>query len=561
MSTKWALIVTFGLLGVMAGVSLWLLPQLPEQVPIHWNIQGEPDGWAPRGTAILMFSGLGVFMMLFLIFGQWLSPKGWEVESFRRTFNLIMVYVIGLVVYMHGMSLYSAIRPGLQTERALVIGLMIFFALIGNLLGKTRKNFWMGIRVPWTLANDQVWAATHRLAAWMFVGAGVIGSVLVLLGMPLWTPLVLLALAIVVPIVYSFVLYKKLESWQLLRALAPLLLVPLALGGVTSGCGAQERVAQVTGPVVEDREVAFSGRGGLELKGTLSLPAAERKGLPAVLLIPGSGPTDRDGNQGPLQTDLLKQFSQRLVSEGYVTLRYDKRAVPATYGERFPSEQAEMEDFFSWESFVEDARAAVAFLRGRAEVDPDRVTVFGHSEGGMIALELGAGEAPPAGLILVATPGRPLSEVLMDQLKRAHERGQLPENLLVEAQNATRRLVKGEPLGEVPPELVPLYPPYATRYLRSMMTMNPIAKARAFPGPALVLQGEQDIQVSPTLDAPPLYRALQDRLTDPAELELIPGASHNLKRVHNPAVEPGFAGPVVPEALDKVVSWLRAQEF
>jgi hypothetical protein len=97
--------------------------------------------------------------------------------------------------------------------RVFLGGICLFFALIGNVMGKVRRNFWMGVRTPWTLASEPVWNQTHRLAAWLFVAAGLVGFVLVMLLPPdvVWVALLVLIPAGLVPVVYSLVLYKRLE--------------------------------------------------------------------------------------------------------------------------------------------------------------------------------------------------------------------------------------------------------------------------------------------------------------------------------------------------------------
>ena len=89
--------------------------------------------------------------------------------------------------------------------------MFLFFALMGNVMGKVRKNFYIGVRVPWTLASDRVWNDTHRLAAWVWVAAGVIGFGMIVLGVPIIYPIVVLVLSAFVPVIYSFVHYKSLE--------------------------------------------------------------------------------------------------------------------------------------------------------------------------------------------------------------------------------------------------------------------------------------------------------------------------------------------------------------
>jgi uncharacterized membrane protein len=156
------------------------------------------------------------FLVLFA-FLPTLSPKRFEVDTFRSTYLYIMVLVSALFLYMHGVILLSTwqeVRQGprsMDIGRTLVGGMFLFFALMGNVMGKVRKNFYIGIRVPWTLASDRVWNDTHRLAAWLMVAGGIVGFVLVIVGVPMaWAFGVMLATCLV-PVVYSFVHYKALE--------------------------------------------------------------------------------------------------------------------------------------------------------------------------------------------------------------------------------------------------------------------------------------------------------------------------------------------------------------
>jgi uncharacterized membrane protein len=126
------------------------------------------------------------------------------------------VLCIGLFAYMHGAMLYAVHQAAMKQAsvdlgRAFIAGLFLFFALMGNVMGKVRKNFYIGVRVPWTLASDRVWNDTHRLAAWVFVAAGVIGFGMIVLGVPIIYPIVVLVLSAFVPVIYSFVHYKSLE--------------------------------------------------------------------------------------------------------------------------------------------------------------------------------------------------------------------------------------------------------------------------------------------------------------------------------------------------------------
>lgn len=314
--------------------------------------------------------------------------------------------------------------------------------------------------------------------------------------------------------------------------------------------------------------VAFSGYGGLELMGELTIPPIEPTGggYPAVLLLPGSGPTDRDGNQLPaLRTDLLKQVSDRLVRDGFATLRFDKRAVPSRYGAVFPTDLRGMRTFFSWDAFVEDVVGATVFLANRPEVDASRIGLFGHSEGALLALEAVHRKGmplSPRAVVLAAGPGRPMGEVLAEQLGRNFARVGMPEpnqRETLAGLDRTIRVIRNTATvpRDVPPVLRPLFPPYIGLYMQGLLGADPVGLARRAPGSVLVLQGGSDIQISAERDARPLFQALQSRRGRHSELRIVPGASHNFKAVADPDKEPGFLGDVIPEALDAVSRFLR----
>jgi uncharacterized membrane protein len=189
--------------------------RMPEQVPVHWGIDGQPDRWVPKNDAFQVYYlmpliGAGTVLLgLFLL--PWLSPRNFAVESFRRTYDYVILLVAGLLAFLQGVLLSAGIRGGPLPERIFIAGILVFFALIGNVLGKVRPNFWMGVRTPWTLADPQVWTRTHRMAAWCFTAAGVIGAAAVLLGAPLLACLIGVIAACLWPVLYSLILYKRLE--------------------------------------------------------------------------------------------------------------------------------------------------------------------------------------------------------------------------------------------------------------------------------------------------------------------------------------------------------------
>jgi uncharacterized membrane protein len=208
-------IIAILLIAITTGVTAWMYLTLPEQIPTHWNIRGKIDGYGGKWT-LFLFPVTMVGMLVLFYFLPALSPKQFEVDTFRSTYLYIMVLVVGLFGYMDAVMLYVVHRavakePSIDLGRAFIAGVFLFFALAGNVIGKVRRNFYIGVRVPWTLASDRVWNDTHRLAAWVMVAAGFIGFVITISGLSIIAAFGLLIGSAFIPVIYSFVHYKSLE--------------------------------------------------------------------------------------------------------------------------------------------------------------------------------------------------------------------------------------------------------------------------------------------------------------------------------------------------------------
>ena len=194
-----------------AAASLVLYPQLPDQIPTHFNLYGEPDAYGNKTWAAFMLPGVMVVVLILTRLLPWLSPRRFEVDTSRATYLFVMLLLIAFLAYGHALTLWTALGGHPDMGRALLAGLFLFFALIGNVLGKVRRNFWMGVRSPWTLASERVWIDTHRFAARLFVAVGILGFLMTLLGVPLEFMFAFLILGALAPVVYSLIWYKRLE--------------------------------------------------------------------------------------------------------------------------------------------------------------------------------------------------------------------------------------------------------------------------------------------------------------------------------------------------------------
>lgn len=209
-------LIALGLTVATFAASALLYPALPERIPIHWNIHGKIDGWGSKTWAVFLMPGMMIGMLALFAALPTLSPKNFEVDTFKETYLYLMLTVVGLFMYIHAVTLYAAWNgvhgvKGLDTGRLLVGGIFLFFGLMGNVMGKVRRNFYIGIKVPWTLASDRVWNDTHRLAAWTMVGGSVIGILIIVTGLSMSAAFVVLIGSTFIPVVYSFVHYKDLE--------------------------------------------------------------------------------------------------------------------------------------------------------------------------------------------------------------------------------------------------------------------------------------------------------------------------------------------------------------
>lgn len=207
-----------GLAVLVLAVTLALYPQLPDQMPTHFNAAGDPDAWGAKTWAAFIGLGMMVFVLALYWLLPWLSPKQFEVEAFRSTYDFIMLLLVVFAGYMQGLLLWAALADGLNIGRAIMAGVFLLIALMGNVTGKLRRNFWMGIRLPWTLADERVWYQTHRFAAKVYTGLGILGFAAILLGLQAVPALALLIAGIMLPVVYSLLIFKtdgKGLNWRL----------------------------------------------------------------------------------------------------------------------------------------------------------------------------------------------------------------------------------------------------------------------------------------------------------------------------------------------------------
>jgi pimeloyl-ACP methyl ester carboxylesterase len=293
-----------------------------------------------------------------------------------------------------------------------------------------------------------------------------------------------------------------------------------------------------------ERELTAPGPQG-NLAGTLTDAG---KGAPVVLIIPGSGPTDRDGNN-PMGVTAApyKLLAQGLGEKGISSVRIDKRGMFGSKAAIPDANKVTIGDY------ANDTHAWVTSIR--AATGAKCAWVLGHSEGALVALASGQKPDGICGIISVSGMGRRLGTVMRDQLKAN------PANapILQPALAALDSLEAGKPVdaATLPAPLAPLFNPAVQPFLIDFMSQDPVKLAASLKVPLLIVQGEKDIQVS--VEDAKLLAAAQPK----AKLVLVPGVNHVLKAVlgddrgANLATYGNPSLPIAPDVVDAVAGFVK----
>ncbi len=323
--------------------------------------------------------------------------------------------------------------------------------------------------------------------------------------------------------------YLMLSKKKILQLLTLLLTLTCLLPGARAQ-GSEQAISLDTGSGI--------------LQASLILPA-QPKPAPVVLLISGSGPTDRDGNSLglPGKNNSLRLVAEQLAEAGFATVRYDKRGVAASLA------AGSSESALRFENYVDDAAAWLAYLK--ADTRFSKVAVMGHSEGASIAV-LAAQKQAVHALVAIAGVAQNPADVIRLQLQASG----MPADLLAQANKALSSLKEGKTVSDTPAALAALFRPSVQPFLISWFRYTPAQEMARLQLPVLIVQGDHDIQVG-TEQAQALKAALPA-----ARLEIISGMNHVLKlapaeRASNIATYMNPELPLAPRLLPVLKDFLN----
>lgn len=312
----------------------------------------------------------------------------------------------------------------------------------------------------------------------------------------------------------------------------------------------------------QSQDVKFDGH-EIGLAGTLTLPKLEAgKRAPGVLIIGSEGKGTRDGILvGSVKQPIYHQLAEHLAARGVAVLRYDKRCAGTS----------ECKVATSMDDYIDDARRAMEFLKKQPQVDPAKVFLFGHSEGGYIATTLGAHEDYKlAGVILAASPGRTLGKLMRDLIQvQMAEAGKKPEEVIAylgKFDRLVKELLSGRQ--DFSSEKLDAKDPYDAMLIDlikqrevtlSLLINDPLQIVNNISSPVLILQGKKDLQIK-IKDAEYLEEALKRAGHKDATLVIFDDVDHLLKINKGTPTLASYndaSRPIDPALLAKLTEWVQ----
>lgn len=199
---------------VMLLMSLYAWQRLPAdvQIPVHWNAVGEVDRYGGRfeGLFLLPLITLGIAVLFYAL--PWLDPRGANIRRSGKAYRILWLVMLLFFLIMHTVTLLAVLGSPINMSRVLLPALGMLFMVLGNYMGKIRRNYLMGIRTPWTLDNDVVWDRTHRLGGKLFMLSGALTLLAGLFMPPFWGFVVLsvsMGAAVLIVLIYSYRVWRQ----------------------------------------------------------------------------------------------------------------------------------------------------------------------------------------------------------------------------------------------------------------------------------------------------------------------------------------------------------------
>jgi len=194
-------------------ITIYFYPMLPDRIPTHWNFKGEIDGYSGKLSGAYLLPVMNLIMYGLFILIPLLDPKKENYKLFSSTYIFFRYLFHIYFLAFHAVIIAAALGYDVDMGRFVMFGISMLFMLMGNVMGRVKHNYFIGIRTPWTLASEEVWKKTHRLAALLWTVAGFIGIILALFRINLiWMLIVMLIASSLIPTAYSYILFNRAKT-------------------------------------------------------------------------------------------------------------------------------------------------------------------------------------------------------------------------------------------------------------------------------------------------------------------------------------------------------------
>lgn len=207
---EWPLWVIIALPFIAA---ILIYPHLPEQVPIHWNIRGEIDGYSSRAFGAFFLPLLNLVMYVLFIVLPKIDPKRANYNKFGSSYLMIRYLLHLFFLFMFGATTAAALGYPVNVGKWIPAAVAVLFIVMGNVMGRVRHNYFVGFRLPWTLANEEVWRRTHQVGARLMVAGGFAALLGAIFTEGAASFVILMAgvlIPTVITMVYSYLIYKRI---------------------------------------------------------------------------------------------------------------------------------------------------------------------------------------------------------------------------------------------------------------------------------------------------------------------------------------------------------------
>lgn len=195
-------------------VSAYFWNQLPDVVPTHFNLQGEADDWGPKWVVAFLIPIISLFIYLMILLLPLIDPKK-KISNSQKPVTAIRIFISIFMTAVYGFVMASALGVQVNFASYVIAGVGLLILIIGNYMNSLKPNYFIGVRTPWTLESPEVWKKTHRLTSKFWVAGGL--GMMAMAFFPsiinsAFTIIILVSILAAIPIIYSFMVFKKLES-------------------------------------------------------------------------------------------------------------------------------------------------------------------------------------------------------------------------------------------------------------------------------------------------------------------------------------------------------------